>query len=98
MESKKVRGFCAAQDSDEQSSLSYRFLLGDTSSDILKDINDRISSPLSGIWSKRVSKFLPYSEVRSRCLYQIEGEEVILHLTLARAITKVREGNHMITF
>ena len=82
--SKMVWDFCAVQDSDNQPS-SYRLPLGDASS----DIDDCISSLLSGMHSKKVSKLLPYPGVHSRHYYRTKGEEVICHRILPRAINEL---------
>ena len=53
-EAKKMWGFCAAQDFDDQAFSTYCYPMGDTC-DILKDIDNHISSPSSGMRSKKVS-------------------------------------------
>ena len=46
-ENRKIRGFRAALEGDEQSALSYRVLDGGALADIIMDIDDRVLSPLS---------------------------------------------------
>ena len=78
-----------AQDPDDQPSFTYHLPMGDTTCVILKDINDHISSQLSGIQWKKVSNLLLYPGVHGRHYYHIEGEEVIYHRSLSLAITEV---------
>ena len=73
-EGKEMLGFRVAQDPDSHPSSSYHLPMGDTSPDILADIDDCISSPLLGMWLKEVLKLLPYAEVRSRQYYRVEEE------------------------
>ena len=58
-ESCKIHGFHVALE-DEQPASSYHLPIGSASGDILSDIDDLISSPSSGMHSKKVSKLLPY--------------------------------------
>ena len=52
-ENHKIRGFWAALEDDEQPASSYRLPVGDASSDILADIDDRVLSPSSACTRKR---------------------------------------------
>ena len=58
--------------------------------DILADIDDCISSPLTDMWSNEVLKLLPCPRVRSRWYSQVEGEEVVCYRTLTWATTELR--------
>ena len=62
-ESHKVWGFKAAVDAKDQPSSFYQLLIGDSSPDILLDLNDRISSATSRMRSKMMFKLLPYPGV-----------------------------------
>ena len=62
--------------------------MDDTSFDILVDIDDCISPPLSGMRSKKASKLIPYPEMCSRRYYCVEGKEVIRLRTLPLAINE----------
>ena len=42
----------------------------------MADIDDCISSTTSGMWSKKVSKLLPYPGIRSSQFYRFEGEVI----------------------
>ena len=64
-ENLKIPGFQAALEDDAQLVSSYHLPVGGASSDILTDIDDHISSPFSGMLSKKVSKLLPYPGVSS---------------------------------
>ena len=57
---RKICGFHAGLDDEEQPASLYRLLIGDASVDILADTDDSISSTTSGIQSKKVSILLPY--------------------------------------
>ena len=48
-EGKKMHGFHVGQDPDDQPSSSYDLFMGDASSDLLRNINDHISSPSTGM-------------------------------------------------
>ena len=61
----------------------------DASSDILADIENCISSPSTGMGSKKVSKLLLYPWVRSRWFYCVKGEEVVQYRTLPQVIIKL---------
>ena len=61
-----MHGFHVGQELDNQSSSLYRFPIGDASSDILRNIDDCISSPLNRMLSEKVSKLLSYPGVHSR--------------------------------
>ena len=81
-ESRKIRGFRAALEDDDQPTPLYQLSVGGMST----DIDDRISSP-SGMHPIKVSKLLLYPGVRSHHFYRFEGEEV----------TKVGSLNHHVT-
>ena len=89
VEVKKMCGFCAALDMDDQSSSSLCLLIGDASSDILVGIDECISFPPTGMWLRKVSKVLPYFGVQSRQYSLIEGEEVIWYWFLSGAFMEV---------
>ena len=74
-ESCKFKGFCSDLDSEDQHSSSYYLLVGNTSADVLADMDDHISSS-SGMYAIKVSKLLPYPGVRSQRYYHFVGEEV----------------------
>ena len=59
LEGRKIRGFHAGLDNNEQSESSYRLPIGDALADILANIDDRFPSTTSGVQSKKVSKLLP---------------------------------------
>ena len=63
--------------------------LGDAFSDIIGDIDNNISSPLTRMQCKKVSKPLPYPWVHSRQYYLVKGEEVVLYRTVPQAITEL---------
>ena len=89
VEGQKIWSFCSGLDADEQLSSSYRLPIEDMSADILADIYEHISSTTSGMLSKKVSKLLPLSGVRSRCYYHFEGEEVANSHFLPRHMTEL---------
>ena len=68
-ENRKIRGFRAALDGNDQPASSYCLPVGGAS----VDIDDCISSPSSGMPSRKVSKLLPYPRVHSRRFYHFEG-------------------------
>ena len=63
----------------------------DASSDLLKDFDDRVSSPSSGMQSKKVLKLLPYPGACSRCCYRTVAEEVIHLCSHPCVMTEVGE-------
>ena len=74
-ESRKICGVCAALEDDNQPASSYHLLVGGALGDILSDIDDHISSPSSGMLSKKVLKRLPYPGVRIRRIYWFGGRK-----------------------
>ena len=72
-ESRKIHRFCVALEDNDQSASSYYLPVGGASGDILSDIDDCISSPSSGMLSKKVSKLLTYPGVHSRRFNRFEG-------------------------
>ena len=88
-ESRKIRGFRAAMEDDNQPASSYRLPAGGVSGDILLDIDDHISSPSSGMRSKKVSKLLPYPGVCSCQFYHFEGEKSTKARSLNRHVTEL---------
>ena len=76
LESRKIRGFRVALEDNDQPASSYCLPVGGASGDILADIDDCISSPSSGMRSKKVSKLLTYPGVRSHRFYRFKGEEL----------------------
>ena len=66
----------ATLEDDEQPALSYRMPVGCASADILADIDYWVSSPSSGMRSKKVSKLLQYPGISSRRFCRFQGEEV----------------------
>ena len=64
-------------------------LWGGTSTDILADIDNRISSSTTGMRSKKVSKLLPYPGVHSRLFYRFGGEEGVIFCSLNRHVTEL---------
>ena len=87
MESKKVLGFGVVQDSDKQLFSSYCLLIGDASSTSILDVDDHMSSPPSGMWSKKIMKLLHNPIICWRRYYHFEGKEVVYHRTLLRTVT-----------
>ena len=88
-ESRKILGFKAALDADDRLFSSYRLPIRDSSSDILKDLDVRISSATLGMLSKKMSKFLPYPRVRSRKYYSFDREESSRSHSLPRSVTEL---------
>ena len=86
-EPRKVHGFCAALEDDDQPAFSYLLPVGRASGDILAEIDDRVLSPSLGMRSKKVSKLLTYPGVCNRRFYRLEGEE----------LSKVHSLNHHMT-
>ena len=70
-----MHSFCVAWDANYQPS-SDRLPIVDTSFDIFVNLDGRISSPLAGMWSKKVSKHLPCLGIRCRQYNCVEVEEV----------------------
>ena len=87
-ESHKILGFRGALEDDDQPASSYHLPIGRGSADILDDIDDRISSPSSGVHSKKVSKLLTYTGVRNCHFYRFEDELSKAH-SLNRHLTEL---------
>ena len=87
-ESRKIRGFRAALEDDDQPASSYRLPVGGASADILSDIDDRILSPSLGMRSK-VSKPLQYPGVCSCHFSRFEGKEATEAHALNRHVTEL---------
>ena len=79
----------AALDADDQPSFSYWPLIGDSSSDILHDLDDRITSATSGMRSKKGFKLPLYLGVCSCKYYHFNGEEVSRSRALLQPITEL---------
>ena len=60
--------------------------IGSTSSDILADLDDPISSTTNGMRSKKVSKLLPYPVMH---YYLFEGKDVMSSHSLPRHVTEL---------
>ena len=86
-EGRKIHGFMAVLEDDDQPAASYKLPIGGTSADILADIDNRVSSTSSGMCSREVSKLLPFQGVRSHKFYRFLGEDITkvkalnLHMT-----------------
>ena len=73
-EGRKIHGFHAGFDDNEQPASSYWLPIRNASADILADIDDRISATITDMRSKKVSMLLPYPGILCRHFYQFEGE------------------------
>ena len=89
LESRKIHGFRAALEDDDQSASSYCLPVGGASGDILSDIDDHIVFPSSGMRFKKVLKLLFYPGVRSCRFYRFEGEESTKPCSLNRHVTEL---------
>ena len=79
----------AGLEADDHATSFYRLPAGGVSADILEDIDDHISSPPSGMRSKKVSKLLQYVGVCSRRFYRFEGDEITKACSLNRHVMEV---------
>ena len=59
-ENHKISGFRSVLEDNDQPTSSYHLLVDGASTDILADIDDRVSSSSSGMHLKKVSKLLTY--------------------------------------
>ena len=72
--SRKICGFCAALEDDDQSASLCHLPVGSALGDIFSAIDDRVLSP-SGMRLKKVSKLFPYPGIHRHCFNWFEGEE-----------------------
>ena len=79
-ESRKIRNLVAA---------SYKLPFGGASADILTDIDDRVSSTSSGMYSCKVSKLLQFQDVCSCKFYRFQGEDITKAKALNRHVTEL---------
>ena len=86
-ESCKIRGFRAVLEEDGQPAASYKLPIDDVSA----DIDDRVSSTLSGMRSWKLFKLLQFPGVHSRKFYRFEGEDITKAKALNRHVTELAE-------
>ena len=79
--------FRGTRDIDEQPSSSYCLPVAEMAYDILKDLNEKMASPRSGMHSK-MSKLLSYPSIR--------GDVFTQHLLLLCSIIELRALSHPI--
>ena len=63
--------------------------VGRASADILADIDDRVSSPSSGVRLKKVLKLLQYPGIHSKKFYRFKGEDMMKAKALNCHVTKL---------